>query len=66
MTDTDDETVRIEILRGIWKARPADLRKVEHVGGYHQSMKRMYPNLLPSRDNGSDDAFIRILDGLIL
>jgi hypothetical protein len=66
MRDTDEETVKVEILRGMWAARPAELRKAEHIEGYRESMKRMYPNLLPSGDEGSRDTFRKLLEGLIV
>lgn len=66
MTDTGAETVRLEILHGMWAARPAELRKAEHVDDYQQSIKTVYPNLLQPGLHGSHDAFGKVLNGLIV
>jgi hypothetical protein len=62
MPDTGPE--RIEMLRGLWVARPPEFRKAEHVEEFRQFVRRLYPNLIDGLD--SHQAFIKILDGLIL
>jgi len=64
MTNTDDEAVRLEQLRGLWGARPSELRKAEHVADFHESVRKLYPNLIDGKE--SHDAFRKLLDGLIL
>ena len=59
-----NDALKRDMLRGLWEARPPELRKAEHVEDFHQSIKKVYPNLFDKED--SPDAFQKLLDGLIL
>jgi hypothetical protein len=61
---TETESVRIEMLKGLWVARPPEFRKAENVADFHEFISRYYSYLLGGEE--SHYGCRKALEGLIL